>query len=561
MLPLYKQTQNLTPQRLGLGESESITAGEAFDFSEKYSRMLGAQESIFESDELRMKQKYGESQILQPDDANKKYGIEGRLQFNEPVRESVAQAKRERKEQEMFYQHMLGKSRGFAAGAASFAGSFVGNIDAVTIAASFLPMGMLSNAGKLGSAISKMGKYKRLAVSGAIEGAVGNAVIEPFILKGQEYLGGDYGLSDSLMNIGFGAVLGAGLHMGTGPFRKLPPAVTDNAIDASAAIPAGRSIGQMSESIINSTAISAAERERLLSVSTETYQAIMTRAVSDIEAGRPVEISALIQRDSQRPLFDISRPADAGSRNAPEIWLKTVKRVFPDQSFIMRPSRIRGNELASFSSSRGAIKFIQSAAKEQGFPQQMFHVKQKGDQWVVFEPAPVEFARNSDGSVRVEPKAKSLNKDGFVTLKLKDEAGSNFYVGVRGQVDSVDRKFIEKNSDDVFAYDPERTIKGLSPDDVINQKPKPDINFREEASPATSIPEALPRFSRNDDLLAPVKDSELDQQIDSVAESYSDSKAVMSYVTEAKNIDQLINNMDNVAPHVRRAFDCVRGLQ
>ncbi len=48
------------------------------------------------------------------------------------------------------------------------------------------------------------------AVRGAVEGAVGASVLEPFIYGVAQKVQADYDLYDSFMNVGFGTVLGGG---------------------------------------------------------------------------------------------------------------------------------------------------------------------------------------------------------------------------------------------------------------------------------------------------------------------------------------------------------------
>jgi len=51
---------------------------------------------------------------------------------------------------------------------------------------------------------------------GAVEGAVGASIVEPIILSAAEADQADYDMTDSLLNIAFGTVIGGGLHVGVG---------------------------------------------------------------------------------------------------------------------------------------------------------------------------------------------------------------------------------------------------------------------------------------------------------------------------------------------------------
>lgn len=93
-----------------------------------------------------------------------------------------------------------------------------GLTDPLNIAAAFIPVvgearyaSMLANAGD--------GILARSAVRagvGAAEGAVGVAALEPFAYGAHQQLQDDYKMTDSLMNVAFGAALGGTLHVGAG---------------------------------------------------------------------------------------------------------------------------------------------------------------------------------------------------------------------------------------------------------------------------------------------------------------------------------------------------------
>lgn len=108
---------------------------------------------------------------------------------------------------------------GFLAGAVRFgAGLAAQALDPVNVAAGFIP---IFRAATIATLLGKAGTsvLSRAAVRvqiGAVEGAVGTALLEP----GMHFLAGqlheDYTMADSLMNVAFGAVLGGGLHAGVG---------------------------------------------------------------------------------------------------------------------------------------------------------------------------------------------------------------------------------------------------------------------------------------------------------------------------------------------------------
>ena len=100
---------------------------------------------------------------------------------------------------------------GFAAGLGT---SF---LDPINIASSFVPvlgeqrvMRMLANASGAG------GRAAVRAGVGAVEGAVGAAMVEPVLYLAKNQQQADYGMTDSLLNIAFGAVMGGAMHSAAG---------------------------------------------------------------------------------------------------------------------------------------------------------------------------------------------------------------------------------------------------------------------------------------------------------------------------------------------------------
>src|SRR5690606_9225885 len=67
-------------------------------------------------------------------------------------------------------------------------------------------------AAMLGRAATPLARAGVRAGVGAVEGAVGAAIIEPLPLIAAQMDQTEYGLSDSLANIALGGLLGGGLH-------------------------------------------------------------------------------------------------------------------------------------------------------------------------------------------------------------------------------------------------------------------------------------------------------------------------------------------------------------
>lgn len=105
--------------------------------------------------------------------------------------------------------------------AVSLAGGLAGSfIDPLNIASAFIPVvGEARYAAMLERAAGPLARLGVRAGVGAAEGAVGAAVLEPINFIAAKSIGDDYGMTDSLANIGFGALMGSALHAGLGAAR------------------------------------------------------------------------------------------------------------------------------------------------------------------------------------------------------------------------------------------------------------------------------------------------------------------------------------------------------
>lgn len=126
----------------------------------------------------------------------------------------------ERKRDEVRRQDILARAPGgFVQGGLRFgAGLAASIVDPLNIASAFLPVvgparyaSLLETAGT--GALARAGVRARV---GAVEGFAGAAALEPLVYFGRTQMQDDYGMSDSLLNLAFGTVLGGGLHVTAG---------------------------------------------------------------------------------------------------------------------------------------------------------------------------------------------------------------------------------------------------------------------------------------------------------------------------------------------------------
>ena len=173
------------------------------------------------------------SQDIQPVDRNKlnkEYSDIG-LYFERDEYQSVVDIMVEKKEEELERQSIMMRgpegswnpfSGGFYVGAAKLAtGVATSFLDPINIGVSFIPVFGQANFARVAAATSF--RTARL-LRGAVEGAVGATAIEPLIYSVAQKVQADYDLMDSFMNIGFGSVLGSGLHVGAGKLRDIKTA-------------------------------------------------------------------------------------------------------------------------------------------------------------------------------------------------------------------------------------------------------------------------------------------------------------------------------------------------
>lgn len=155
---------------------------------------------------------------ISAEDAQAKYGLNGALTFEAPVSDSYARGMMETKIKEMKNQQVLDKGqKGFVAETLKLgAGLGASVLDPINIASAFIPTGRVLSA--VGAA--KLAGSKTLGATigkGIISGSVGAALVEPLPLYSAKKYQLDYDMTDSLMNIVFGGVIGGGAH-GIGHF-------------------------------------------------------------------------------------------------------------------------------------------------------------------------------------------------------------------------------------------------------------------------------------------------------------------------------------------------------
>jgi hypothetical protein len=213
--------------------------------------------------------------LLTPDQAEEQYGISGQLTFKNGdyaggVRPKVAQLLNGWKQEEIRRADILSRATpGFLPAAARFGSQLGASIlDPINIASSFIPV--LGEA-RFASLARSIGLTGARLTRGALEGAVGQAAIEPLILLQARTEQSDYDMYDSLLNVTFGAMIGAGLHAGGG-FLK------DRIVGAPDLRP----------------------RPEAPPMSSDTQHMALSGAVAAVAEDRPVQVADLVRASSRR---------------------------------------------------------------------------------------------------------------------------------------------------------------------------------------------------------------------------------------------------------------------
>lgn len=93
-------------------------------------------------------------------------------------------------------------------------------LDPLNVASAFIPVvGQARYTALIAGAAGAVGRAGVRAGVGAVEGAVGAALLEPAIYGLHQQLQDEYTMADSLVNLAVGSVMGGGLHIGGGAVR------------------------------------------------------------------------------------------------------------------------------------------------------------------------------------------------------------------------------------------------------------------------------------------------------------------------------------------------------
>lgn len=168
-------------------------------------------ESYFAPNQARLEP---DSPLMSAQDARDKVDSLG-LKLSIPeqgIRSGALDVIIQRQQEQLARQQILARA-GSSFGTQLSAGLAASILDPINVASAFVPVfGEARYVAMLSRAATPLGRAGVRVGVGAVEGAVGAAIIEPLPLLAARQDQTDYDLSDSLANIAFGAALGGGLH-------------------------------------------------------------------------------------------------------------------------------------------------------------------------------------------------------------------------------------------------------------------------------------------------------------------------------------------------------------
>jgi len=168
--------------------------------------------------DLQELQKKTSRMLTEAEWRDSEYFREG-LSFPNGVREEVAGILAERKDAERYRQDIFLRSKGVFRKGSMLATELAASVlDPINVASAFVPV--VGQARFLGL-VARFGKTPGRAITGAVEGVAGAAMVEPVVLAASRQEQADYRMTDSLINVGFGTVFGGGLHVGAGAVGDL----------------------------------------------------------------------------------------------------------------------------------------------------------------------------------------------------------------------------------------------------------------------------------------------------------------------------------------------------
>ncbi len=287
--------------KTSFSESLGATYEEAINFNPAYR--------LYKSYQISDAKNQSEEQGIEPinkQELNKKYSDLG-LYFENDEYQSVVdimvdQKKEERERQSILERGPQGSwnpfSGGFYVGAAKLAVGIGGSfLDPINIGASFIPV---FGQARFAALAARTTLPRARAIRGAVEGSFGAAVVEPIVYTSAKQIQADYGIVDSFMNIGFGTILGTGLHVGAGKLkdvrtaRKFQEQLIKNKKDLDAGTGGEPELNLYKQYYPENSDIMM----KLEKTDPRTRELLLKKALGDVMQDNPVDVTGVANADA-----------------------------------------------------------------------------------------------------------------------------------------------------------------------------------------------------------------------------------------------------------------------
>ena len=317
----YDQYKTTFGQALGATYEETINFNPAVRAYSSYQIATAKNESANSGAEK-----------INKNELNKEYAELG-LYFDNDEYQSVVdimvdQSKEERERQSILARGPKGSwnpfSGGFYVGAAKLAVGIGGSfLDPINIGASFIPVFGQARFAKL-VAQPSMTLPRARAIRGAVEGSFGAAVVEPIVYSSAKQIQADYGIVDSFINIGFGTILGTGLHVGAGKLkdirtaRKFQEQLIKNKKDLDAGTGGEPELNLYKQYYPENSDIMM----KLEKTDPRTRELLLQKAIGDVMQENPVDVTGVVNADATLRV---------GEAEAPTVKIDPSKKITSDQ--------------------------------------------------------------------------------------------------------------------------------------------------------------------------------------------------------------------------------------
>ena len=270
---------------LGLGETLKAVAADNWKFNplsaiSTYRDLQTARDEAFKD----------KSPLLNRQDLNTEYKELG-LFFEQDEPQSVVDIIVDQKKEELRRQDVINRGqKGFLPGTAKFiTGLGVSFLDPINVGVSFLPFIGQANFARIAA---RTGFTTARLVRGGVEGAIGTALIEPLIYNVAQSVQADYDLTDSLLNVTFGTVIGGGLHVGAGKLKDLNTARKFKKRMKQAGTP-DEQLNLYKEYYPENAPI----MKKLAETSPETRRLLLAKSIGDLMLEKPVDVTPIAAKD------------------------------------------------------------------------------------------------------------------------------------------------------------------------------------------------------------------------------------------------------------------------